>query len=82
MQREVGSYTQFPVKLAWAATIHKSQGQTYEETNINGNNVFGAGQIYVALSRATSIDKLHLQEPLKADTVQVSEEVKNFYGVD
>ena len=82
MQIEVGSYTQFPVKLAWAATIHKSQGQTYEETNINGNNVFGAGQIYVALSRATSIDKLHLQEPLKADTVQVSEEVKNFYGVD
>ena len=82
MQKEVGSYTQFPVKLAWAATIHKSQGQTYEETNINGNNVFGTGQIYVALSRATSIDKLHLQEPLKADTVQVSEEVKNFYGVD
>ena len=81
MQREVGHYTQFPVKLAWAATIHKSQGQTYEETNIKGNNVFGAGQIYVALSRATNIKKLHLQEPLKADTVQVSEEVKNFYGV-
>lgn len=81
MQREVGSYTQFPVKLAWAATIHKSQGQTYDECNIKGNNVFGTGQIYVALSRARRIDKLHLQEPLNIETVMVSEEVKDFYNI-
>lgn len=80
MQREVGHYIQFPIKLAWAATIHKSQGQTYDECNIKGNNVFGTGQIYVALSRARRIDKLHLQEPLKLETVMVSEEVKKFYG--
>ena len=80
MQREVGHYTQFPIKLAWAATIHKSQGQTYDECNIKGNKAFGAGQIYVALSRARRIDKLHLQEPLNTKTVLVSEEVKDFYG--
>lgn len=81
MQREVGHYTQFPIKLAWAATIHKSQGQTYDECNIKGNNVFGTGQIYVALSRARRIDKLHLQEPLSVDTVMVSDEVKDFYNI-
>ncbi|MBR2033972.1 MAG: AAA family ATPase [Alphaproteobacteria bacterium] len=61
----VGSFTQFPVRLAWAVTIHKSQGQTFDNVKIDlGRGTFAPGQLYVALSRCTSLQGLQLQQKL------------------
>ncbi len=52
----IGSFTQFPLRLAWAVTIHKSQGLTFEKAVIDAGEAFSPGQVYVALSRCTSLD--------------------------
>ena len=59
-----GSFTQFPLKLAWAITIHKSQGLTFEKAVIDAGSSFAHGQVYVALSRCKSLDGLILSTPL------------------
>ena len=56
----IGTFTHYPVKLAWAITVHKSQGLTFEKAVIDVGGAFAAGQIYVALSRLTSLDGLIL----------------------
>lgn len=81
-QREIGSFKQFPIKLAWAITVHKSQGQTYDKVNIDATNEFFAyGQMYVALSRCPSLKGLHILGHLRDDDLKCSPEVRKFMGV-
>lgn len=75
---EIGSYRQIPLKLAWAITIHKSQGQSYEAVNLDPR-CFAEGQLYVALSRAKNIEKLYLTKQLRKTYLKTSEVVKEFY---
>jgi ATP-dependent DNA helicase PIF1 len=75
----VADFTQFPLRLAWAVTIHKSQGKTYERAIVDlGARVFSPGQTYVALSRITDIDGLYLTRPLRPADIIVDENVRRF----
>jgi ATP-dependent exoDNAse (exonuclease V) alpha subunit len=72
-------FTQFPLRLAWAVTIHKSQGKTYDSAIIDlGARAFSPGQTYVALSRLTSLDGLYLSRPLRPSDVIVDRNVDRF----
>jgi ATP-dependent exoDNAse (exonuclease V) alpha subunit len=75
----IGEFTQFPLRLAWAVTIHKSQGQTYDQAIVDlGSRVFSPGQTYVALSRLTSLEGLHLTRPLRPSDIIVDKDVIEF----
>jgi ATP-dependent DNA helicase PIF1 len=75
----IGEFTQFPLRLAWAVTIHKSQGKTYDQAVVDlGQRVFSAGQTYVALSRLTSLDGLYLTRPLRPADISVDPAVRRF----
>lgn len=75
----VGSFTQYPLRLAWAITIHKSQGKTFERVILDmDRGAFAAGQTYVALSRCTSLEGLVLRAPLAARHVRVDWNVVRF----
>jgi ATP-dependent DNA helicase PIF1 len=75
----VAEFTQFPLRLAWAVTIHKSQGKTYERAVIDlGSGAFAPGQTYVALSRLTSLDGLYLSRPLRPSDIRVDADVRRF----
>lgn len=75
----VGTYTQFPVKLAWAITIHKSQGMTFDKLNIDSSKgFFVPGQLYVALSRARSWAGLGLTDRIKASDIRRKPEIDIF----
>lgn len=63
-QEVVGRFKQFPLKLAWAVTIHKSQGLTFDRAIVDAKNAFAPGQVYVALSRCTGLDGLVLTAPV------------------
>lgn len=66
----VGSFTQYPLKLAWAVTIHKSQGKTFDRVIIDvGRGTFAGGQMYVALSRCTSFQGIVLKKPVKKGNI-------------
>lgn len=80
-REQVGEFTQFPLRLAWAVTIHKSQGQTYDRAIIDlGARAFSPGQTYVALSRLTSLDGLYLKRPVEARDIIVDRRVLEFLG--
>jgi ATP-dependent DNA helicase PIF1 len=75
----IAEFTQFPLRLAWAVTIHKSQGKTYESAIVDlGARAFSPGQTYVALSRITSLDGLYLSRPLRPGDIMVDPEVERF----
>lgn len=75
----LGTFTQFPVKLAWAITVHKSQGLTFSRVVIDfTGGVFAGGQAYVALSRCTSLDGIQLKKPINRSDIFVKQEIVNF----
>lgn len=75
----VGKYTQIPIKLAWAVTIHKSQGKTFDAAIIDfGRGTFAHGQAYVALSRVRSLQGITLKNPLRAQDVRIDERIRDF----
>ena len=78
-EEELGTFTQFPVRLAWAITVHKSQGLTFNKVVIDfTGGVFAAGQTYVALSRCRSMQGIELKKPLSRSDVFVRPEIVQF----
>ena len=76
---ELGSYTQLPLRLAWAVTIHKAQGLTLEAAHVDlGNGAFDHGQLYVALSRCKSMKNLSLEKPIRLRDIRCDDVVKRF----
>ncbi len=75
-----GRYTQYPLMLAWAVTIHKGQGKTLEKVRVDlGDGAFAPGQVYVALSRCRSLADMSLARPVKPDEVKCDQRIKRFY---
>lgn len=77
-EEEIGSYKQYPIRLAWAVTIHKSQGLTFDKAIIDAGQSFAAGQVYVALSRLTSLQGLVLSSPIGLSAIQTEEKIRSF----
>ncbi len=76
----IGTFTQYPLKLAWAITIHKSQGKTFENViiDLGKKGAFASGQTYVALSRCTSLEGIVLKTPIKPQDIMVDPRIIDF----
>lgn len=77
-EKILGSFEQYPLKLAWAVTVHKSQGLTFEKAILDLSGAFAQGQVYVALSRLTAIEGLVLSSKIPAEGFGLSESMKSF----
>ena len=75
----IGTFTQFPLKLAWAITIHKSQGLTFERAIIDASAAFAHGQVYVALSRCKTLDGLVLRTPIPSHSIKNEPTLEDFH---
>lgn len=75
---EVGTFIQYPLKLAWAITIHKSQGLTFDKVIIDAKSAFAHGQVYVALSRCRTFEGILLRSPLGQTSVRTDSTVQNY----
>lgn len=78
-ERVVASYEQIPVSLAWAISIHKSQGQSFDKMHIDANKIFAPGQLYVAMSRCRSLKGLTFEQPVRPDLFWPSQSVMKFF---
>lgn len=77
-ENEIGSFTQFPLRLAWAITIHKSQGLTFEKAIIDAGNAFAPGQVYVALSRCTKLEGIILHSKIMSSGLKSDSRIDVF----
>ena len=81
LEEVVSSFKQFPIKLGWAVTIHKSQGLTLDSCSVDlGTGAFATGQAYVALSRCRNLNSLHLQRELKVSDALVDPDIQEFHA--
>ena len=80
VEEQLGTFVQYPLRLAWAITVHKSQGLTFRQVRIDfsGGGAFAGGQTYVALSRCTSLNGIILEEPIHRSDIFVRPEVIQF----
>ncbi|MBB6270688.1 hypothetical protein HDF26_001115 [Pedobacter cryoconitis] len=78
VQQQVGEFSQYPIKLAWAVTIHKSQGLTFDHAIIDAGKSFIAGQVYVALSRVRTLNGLILKSKIGTESLRSNTEVINY----
>jgi ATP-dependent DNA helicase PIF1 len=78
VQQQVGEFSQYPIKLAWAVTIHKSQGLTFDKAIIDAGKSFVAGQVYVALSRVRTLNGLILKSRINTESLRSNLEVINY----
>jgi hypothetical protein len=78
VQQQVGEFSQYPIKLAWAVTIHKSQGLTFDNAIIDAGKSFVAGQVYVALSRVRTLNGLILKSKISTESLRSNTEVINY----
>jgi len=78
VEHKIGEFVQFPLKLAWAITIHKSQGLTFDRAVIDAEAAFAHGQVYVALSRLRSLDGLILGSPLSSQAIRTDPTIVRF----
>ena len=77
----IGSFIQYPLRLAWAVTIHKAQGKTFDRVVLDiGRGTFAPGQLYVALSRCTTFEGLILRRPVALHHIWIDEQVVLFMG--
>lgn len=77
-EEELGSFIQYPLRLAWAITIHKSQGLTFEKAIIDAGNAFAPGQVYVALSRCVSLEGMILKSKISYNSLHSDERIVSF----
>ncbi|CAN5823436.1 helix-turn-helix domain-containing protein [soil metagenome] len=77
-EEEIGSFTQFPLRLAWAITIHKSQGLTFEKAVIDAGSAFAPGQVYVALSRCTTLEGIILHSRINQQSLHSDSRIISF----
>ena len=74
----IGAFTQYPIKLAWAVTVHKSQGLTFDRAIIDVGQAFAPGQVYVALSRLRSLEGLILRTRVQSEVIYSDPKVVDF----
>jgi ATP-dependent exoDNAse (exonuclease V) alpha subunit len=77
-ERLLASFEQIPLQLAWAISMHKSQGQSFDAVHVNAQSIFAAGQLYVALSRCRSLAGLSLETPVSSNKFWANVRVKQF----
>lgn len=77
-EETLGTFVQYPLRLAWAITVHKSQGLTFDKAILDISNVFAPGQAYVALSRLRSLNGLVLKQPMRKNGLTTDAQVKDY----